>query len=129
MFGLNLRKPTRLPPLAERFFQLTTGVSSTYLVLVTPRTRSIVKKATRIEYSDDHVVLAKVGVGAEFAPIDMGSQEEQKLERKRSRNRVAATKCRKKKLEKISKLEERVKVLKSENTDLGQILKQVCSIF
>jgi len=66
-----------------------------------------------------------VGVGAEFAPIDMGSQEEQKLERKRSRNRVAATKCRKKKLEKISKLEERVKVLKSENTDLGQILKQL----
>ena len=104
-------------------------MSSTYLVLVAPRTRSIVKKATRIEYSDDHVVLAKVGVGAEFAPIDMGSQEEQKLERKRSRNRVAATKCRKKKLEKISKLEERVQDLKSENTDLGQILKQVCSIF
>ena len=73
--------------------------------------------------------MAKVGLGAEFAPIDMGSQEEQKLERKRSRNRVAATKCRKKKLEKISKLEERVQDLKSENTDLGQILKQVCSIF
>ena len=70
-----------------------------------------------------------MGVGAEFAPIDMGSQEEQKLERKRSRNRVAATKCRKKKLEKISKLEDRVKLLKSENTDLGQILKQVCPIF
>jgi len=66
-----------------------------------------------------------VGLGAEFAPIDMGSQEEQKLERKRSRNRVAATKCRKKKLEKISKLEERVQDLKSENTDLGQILKQL----
>ena len=43
-------KSKKTHPLAERFFQLTTGVSSTYLVLVTPRTRSIVKKATRIEY-------------------------------------------------------------------------------
>ena len=43
-------KSKKTHPLAERFFQLTTGVSSTYLVLVTPRTRSIVKKANRIEY-------------------------------------------------------------------------------
>jgi len=63
--------------------------------------------------------------GSAFAPIDMDSQEMIKLERKRSRNRVAATKCRKKKLEKISKLEERVQACKNENTDLAAILKQL----
>ena len=62
---------------------------------------------------------------AAFAPIDMDSQEMIKLERKRSRNRVAATKCRKKKLEKISKLEDRVKDLKGENSELASILKQL----
>ena len=68
----------------------------------------------------------KGGAGAaNFAPIDMDSQEMIKLERKRSRNRVAATKCRKKKLEKISKLEERVQGLKGENTELAAILKQL----
>ena len=67
---------------------------------------------------------AAAGGGA-FAPIDMDSQEMIKLERKRSRNRVAATKCRKKKLEKISKLEDRVKDLKGENNELSSILKQL----
>ncbi|KAG5668452.1 hypothetical protein PVAND_016392 [Polypedilum vanderplanki] len=55
-------------------------------------------------------------------PIDMESQERIKLERKRQRNRVAASKCRKRKLERISKLEDRVKVLKVENHELGAVL-------
>lgn len=45
------------------------------------------------------------------------------MERKRQRNRVAASKCRKRKLERISKLEEKVKMLKGENTDLALIVK------
>ncbi|XP_030381656.1 transcription factor AP-1 [Scaptodrosophila lebanonensis] len=57
------------------------------------------------------------------SPIDMETQEKIKLERKRQRNRVAASKCRKRKLERISKLEDRVKVLKGENTDLAGIVK------
>lgn len=36
-------------------------------------------------------------------PIDMESQERIKLERKRQRNRVAASKCRKRKLGKLMK--------------------------
>uniref|UniRef100_T1GEA4 BZIP domain-containing protein n=1 Tax=Megaselia scalaris TaxID=36166 RepID=T1GEA4_MEGSC len=52
------------------------------------------------------------------SPIDMETQEKIKLERKRQRNRVAASKCRKRKLERISKLEERVKCLKGENPNL-----------
>lgn len=55
-------------------------------------------------------------------PIDMESQERIKLERKRQRNRVAASKCRKRKLERISKLEDRVKILKVENGELGSVL-------
>lgn len=53
-----------------------------------------------------------------LSPIDMESQERIKAERKRMRNRVAASKCRKRKLERISRLEERVKNLKSQNTEL-----------
>ncbi|EDW62055.1 transcription factor Jra [Drosophila virilis] len=59
------------------------------------------------------------------SPIDMADQEKIKLERKRQRNRVAASKCRKRKLERISKLEDRVKLLKGENTDLAGIVKSL----
>jgi predicted RNase H-like nuclease (RuvC/YqgF family) len=48
----------------------------------------------------------------------MNDQERQKLERKRERNRKAASKCRKNKLEKISTLEDAVKNLKGENGEL-----------
>ncbi|KAM9791091.1 transcription factor Jun-like [Syngnathus typhle] len=53
-----------------------------------------------------------------LSPIDMESQERIKAERKRMRNRVAASKCRKRKLERISRLEDRVKNLKSQHTEL-----------
>merc|ERR1712038_1740386 len=62
---------------------------------------------------------------ASFAPIDMDCQEQIKLDRKRQRNRLAATKCRKKKLEKIAKLEDKVNELKGENSDLGAVLKRL----
>uniref|UniRef100_A0A8C5PQ79 BZIP domain-containing protein n=1 Tax=Leptobrachium leishanense TaxID=445787 RepID=A0A8C5PQ79_9ANUR len=66
-----------------------------------------------------------VGSGAEsssppsLSPIDLETQERIKAERKRLRNRIAASKCRKRKLERISRLEEKVKVLKSQNSDLA----------
>lgn len=53
-----------------------------------------------------------------MSPIDMESQERIKAERKRMRNRVAASKCRKRKLERISRLEDRVKNLKTQHTEL-----------
>lgn len=52
------------------------------------------------------------------SPIDMEDQERLKLERKRLRNRIAASKCRRRKLEKIARLEDRVSLLKSENSEL-----------
>lgn len=54
-----------------------------------------------------------------MSPIDMEDQERIKAERKRLRNRMAATKCRKRKLERISRLEDKVKVLKSDNAGLS----------
>lgn len=55
-----------------------------------------------------------------LSPLDMDTQEVMKLERKRARNRVAARKCRTRKLEKISRLEERVSELKGQNSELTQ---------
>lgn len=60
-----------------------------------------------------------------MSPIDMEDQERIKLERKRQRNRVAASKCRKRKLERISKLEDKVKILKGENTELAGVIKML----
>merc|ERR1719209_1842674 len=62
-----------------------------------------------------------------MSPIDMESQEKIKLERKRLRNRLAASKCRKRKLERISQLDERVAQLKSENVDLAAVVKKMKS--
>ncbi len=62
---------------------------------------------------------------AAVSPIDMNDQERIKLERKRMRNRLAASKCRKRKLEKISQLDQRVKQLKSENADLAAVVKKM----
>ena len=54
------------------------------------------------------------------SPINMVHQEKIKLERKRERNRVAARKCRTRKLERISRLEDRVDELKGQNSDLSK---------
>uniref|UniRef100_A0A8D0HGE7 Transcription factor JunB n=1 Tax=Sphenodon punctatus TaxID=8508 RepID=A0A8D0HGE7_SPHPU len=53
------------------------------------------------------------------SPINMEDQERIKVERKRLRNRLAATKCRKRKLERIARLEDKVKSLKTENAGLS----------
>ncbi|XP_022594697.1 transcription factor jun-D [Seriola lalandi dorsalis] len=59
------------------------------------------------------------GESPPLSPIDMDTQERIKAERKRLRNRIAASKCRRRKLERISRLEDKVKTLKSQNTDLA----------
>uniref|UniRef100_A0A3Q3DA22 Transcription factor JunD n=2 Tax=Hippocampus comes TaxID=109280 RepID=A0A3Q3DA22_HIPCM len=54
-----------------------------------------------------------------LSPVDMDSQERIKADRKRLRNRIAASKCRRRKLERISRLEDKVTTLKNQNTDLA----------
>lgn len=52
--------------------------------------------------------------------MNLADQEAMKVERKRARNRIAARKCRTRKLERISRLEEKVAELKNRNNDLLQ---------
>ena len=54
-----------------------------------------------------------------MSPIDMENQERIKAERKKLRNRLAATKCRRRKLERIARLEDKVKLLKNDNMGLS----------
>ncbi|KAK9535576.1 hypothetical protein VZT92_007950 [Zoarces viviparus] len=54
-----------------------------------------------------------------MSPINLETQERIKAERKRLRNRLAATKCRRRKLERISRLEDKVKGLKNDNAGLS----------
>jgi len=67
-----------------------------------------------------------------MSPINMESQERIKLERKRQRNRIAASKCRRRKLERIAKLEDKVKLLKNDNSELATVVvklrQQVCGL-
>lgn len=76
------------------------------------------------------------GVGSDYSsppsPIDMANQEVIKLERKRARNRIAARKCRTRKLERIARLEDKVADLKGQNTDLStqasKLREEVCKL-
>ncbi|XP_023226150.1 transcription factor Jun-like [Centruroides vittatus] len=73
-----------------------------------------------------------LGVTPPLSPIDMEDQERIKLERKRLRNRIAASKCRRRKLERIAKLEDKVKELKIQNNELGAVANtlrdHICSL-
>merc|ERR1739844_686772 len=79
-----------------------------------------------LDGDDDDESLLSPGVSG-VSPIDMDTQEKIKLERKRLRNRQAAAKCRKRKLERISQLDDRVAQLKTENTDLAAVVKKMKS--
>ncbi|RWS11600.1 early growth response 1-like protein [Dinothrombium tinctorium] len=66
-----------------------------------------------------------LAVSPPMSPINMEDQERIKLERKRMRNRIAASKCRRRKLEKIARLEEKVSQLKATNADLTASVKKL----
>lgn len=60
-----------------------------------------------------------------MSPVDMENQERIKVDRKRARNRVAARKCRFRKLERISRLEDRVADLTGQKNQLAQNATQL----
>jgi len=66
------------------------------------------------------------------SPINMANQEVIKLERKRARNRIAARKCRTRKLERIARLEEKVADIKGQNNSLSaqatKLREEVCKL-
>ncbi|XP_035208792.1 transcription factor AP-1-like [Stegodyphus dumicola] len=73
-----------------------------------------------------------IGTSPPQSPIDMEDQERLKLERKRLRNRIAASKCRRRKLERIARLEDKVALLKNENAELNnhvtKLREHVCQL-
>lgn len=75
-----------------------------------------------LHVKDEPQTVPSVSSSPPMSPIDMENQEKIKLERKRQRNRVAASKCRRRKLERISRLEDKVKVLKGENNELTAVV-------
>ncbi|KAF6215800.1 hypothetical protein GE061_000135 [Apolygus lucorum] len=99
---------------------------SAYTYGMSPEDDTIIKDEPGVQMVPD------IPNSSPVSPIDMESQEKYKLERKRLRNRVAASKCRKKKLERIAHLETKVKVLKGENSDLtvvvNRLREEVCRL-
>lgn len=87
-------------------------------------TESILSQSM-VQIKDEPHTVPSVSSSPPMSPIDMESQEKIKLERKRQRNRVAASKCRRRKLERISRLEDKVKLLKNENNDLSQVVNRL----
>lgn len=77
------------------------------------------------QIKEEPQTVPNIGHSPPMSPVDMEYQERMKLERKRQRNRLAASKCRSRKLERISKLEDKVKLLKNENADLASVINQM----
>ncbi|XP_015175130.1 PREDICTED: transcription factor AP-1-like [Polistes dominula] len=78
-----------------------------------------------MQIKDEPQTVPSVSSSPPMSPIDMENQERIKLERKRQRNRVAASKCRRRKLERISRLEDKVKILKGENSELSTVVHKL----
>ncbi|CAH0754037.1 unnamed protein product [Bemisia tabaci] len=80
---------------------------------------------SNVVIKDEPQMVPSLGSTPPHSPIDMESQEKIKLERKRQRNRLAASKCRRRKLERIAKLEDKVKLLKGENSELSTMVNRL----
>ncbi|PFX14227.1 Transcription factor AP-1 [Stylophora pistillata] len=83
-------------------------------------TAPVVAEAENFEYAED-TLKPQAGSVLPLPPIDLELQEIVKRERKKQKNRVAASKCRKKKLEREAQLEVRVQQLKDKNIELNAV--------
>lgn len=67
-----------------------------------------------------------------LAPLNLDVQDLVKRERKKLRNRIASSKCRKRKLEREGKLEDKVKILREKNIELNAVAnalkQQICDL-
>ncbi|PSN40015.1 Transcription factor AP-1 [Blattella germanica] len=109
-----ISQASSFPPISSAGFNLLSNSDPALIVKEEPQT------------------VPSLGSTPPLSPINMECQEKIKLERKRQRNRIAASKCRRRKLERISRLEDKVKLLKGENTELGSVVhrlkEQVCQL-
>jgi hypothetical protein len=117
----------RLPVTSDNLYTLTSN-SLTSVASSVPSSMdypSVSQSPNGMVLIKEEQIVPSVNSSAPVSPIDMESQEKIKLERKRQRNRVAASKCRQRKLERINKLEVKVKQLKGENCELTNLMSKL----
>ncbi|CAI5440640.1 unnamed protein product [Caenorhabditis angaria] len=91
--------------------------------------------STSIETTHNYFCHSVNSSNGDFSPhldhsalMSMDDQERKKLDRKRARNRQAATKCRQKKMDRIRELEEQVSSEKARSARLNNELSQLQSV-
>ena len=87
---------------------------------------------TNISASIDENTLKMFVENPHLAPLNLDVQDLVKRERKKLRNRIASSKCRKRKLEREGKLEDKVKILGEKNIELNAVAnalkQQICDL-
>lgn len=82
--------------------------------------------------SEDESIVPDDDLDLDMNPIDLEMQEHIKHQRKKLRNRLAAQRCRKRKIEREDTLKVKVKELKTKNSELttlaSQLRMQVCDL-
>jgi len=89
-----------------------------YYVLVTSNDFSNIVPLDYVIRDEPQTVPSVTSSSPPTSPTDIESQKKIKLEEKRKRNRIAASKCRQRKLDLKAKLVDNIKVLKNKNTEL-----------
>uniref|UniRef100_A0A8C4QJ50 BZIP domain-containing protein n=1 Tax=Eptatretus burgeri TaxID=7764 RepID=A0A8C4QJ50_EPTBU len=119
---LNVYRPNTLPPLLQPSLSGARSVLQHFgpAAYLTPQHQypSALKEEPQTVPESSRA--AGSGGGGDYeSSTDIDSHDVVKTERKRLRNRIAASKCRRRKLERIARLEERVASLKAQNLDLA----------
>ncbi|ULU05522.1 hypothetical protein L3Y34_017881 [Caenorhabditis briggsae] len=101
---------TALPPLLNNFVSSTTASTSRpdKLNLTPPQSEISMSMANYSDDSDGGFDSRSASRAGGSGGMSMDDQEKKKLERKRARNRQAASKCRQKKMDRIKELEDQV---------------------
>lgn len=104
--------------------------SSSGLNLPSQVTSSTLLDSTEIKSEDES--LGPDDLDLDMNPIDLDRQEHIKHQRKKLRNRLAAQRCRRRKIEREDTLKTKVKELKAKNSELttlaSQLRMQVCDL-
>lgn len=134
--------PTAVPRLTSSYATRPTEMShdrlshqepsfSSGLNLPTQVPSSTLLDTTQIK-SEDESIVPDDDLDLDMNPIDLEMQEQIKHQRKKLRNRLAAQRCRKRKIEREDTLKVRVKELKNKNSELttlaSQLRMQVCDL-
>lgn len=129
-----------MPPQPNRTQQTTHSLTTSGMTLPTPITSStsIANLDPILIKSEEDTIMTTPShsqnpdIHLDMNPINLEVQEHIKHQRKKLRNRLAAQRCRKRKIEREDTLKAKVKELKQKNTDLTSVSRdlrmQVCEL-